>query len=1329
MPAPLHRLAFHGLGLTLLLLFLAPTACGDDESTECADGNCTTAACGNGQVETGEQCDDGNTTPGDGCSATCQTEGSTLCGNGALDAGEACDDGNAVSGDGCSATCQSESSNLCGNGAIDTGEECDDGNVQSGDGCSSACLGEGMPVCGDQIVEGDEECDDGNQVGFDGCENDCTISPEEVLCEMLTPLPSGNCEVTPGAGTDTVIAGDVLGPYTIFRGGAVVVDGTGTITCVGCDCASPDATRLECPQAVISPGLINTHEHITFAKNVPYNDTGERYEHRHDWRKGLNGHTSIPAQGSSTADQVRWGELRFMLSGATSLVGSGSATGFLRNLDRNDQEGLGIEPVNFSTFPLGDSGGTQIASGCTYPGGDTNMSIAMDEAYFPHVSEGINDYARNEFVCVDGQGGRAGDEDLLEPQSAFIHGVGLLPGDYAKMAAEGASLIWSPRSNVTLYGDTAVVTVAARVGVNISLGTDWIPTGSMNMFRELACAASLNEDHYAGFFTDRDLWRMVTINAARALHQEQKIGVLAVGTVADIAIYDAKTKPDYRAIIDGEPAGVALVMRGGEAIYGDSNVIQGLAGGGCDEIDVCGTLKELCTQAEIGKSYASLKASGEVYKDFFCGPPLNEPSCEPSRPVSVNGSSIYGGATANDPDGDGIDTASDNCPDVFNPVRPLDDGLQGDFDADGVGDACDVCPINANTDQCSPITPGDSDADGVPNAMDNCPGDPNPGQEDADNDDQGDVCDACPMVPNPGGTACPATIYDVKQGLVTGNVSISDVIVTGCAPTRGYFVQHKAGDPDYAGPEYSGIFVYAPAVNCASTPAGARVDISTAKINDFYGQTQLTNAMVTVTSMGEAAPAPVALTAAEASGTTANPYEAVLAVVSDAQVTSNNPAPGPGDAAPTNEFVVEGTLRVNDLLFLTTPLPAVGTTYATITGVLDYRNGNQKIEPRSGVDLVLGNPELAGFTLPSTFARVGQTNAPSIPVAISVQLTAPAQGDTFVSIGSSAPGSLTVTGGGVTIPNGQSSAVVLMSGLAASPGVTLTASLGGNMSTATVRVLTANEQPASLAITPSAIQVVQNGTTSVDLGLDIPAPPGGVLVSLAVAPPSAGSVPATVLIPADQLSASFSYTDLGVAMSATLSATAGSLSDSATVSVTQGAGLVINEVDYDQPGTDTTEYVEIYNPTSSAISLAGYTLVFMNGSNNTQYASVDLSSAGSLGPGQYLVVGSATLLGQISNGALEITLSGSIQNGDPDAIGIFAGGAAVDLLSYGGSVTMGNVSGIGIVNFVEGTATSVKDNGAGPASLVRLPNGSDSDNAATDWALSATPTPGAANVP
>ncbi len=86
------------------------------------------AVCGNRILETGEECEDGNTISGDGCSSTCQKELVPVCGNRLLEVGEECEDGNNVSGDGCSSTCQKEvSGEIAGNpngisGAAGSGE-------------------------------------------------------------------------------------------------------------------------------------------------------------------------------------------------------------------------------------------------------------------------------------------------------------------------------------------------------------------------------------------------------------------------------------------------------------------------------------------------------------------------------------------------------------------------------------------------------------------------------------------------------------------------------------------------------------------------------------------------------------------------------------------------------------------------------------------------------------------------------------------------------------------------------------------------------------------------------------------------------------------------------------------------------------------------------------------------------------------------------------------------------------------------------------------------------------------------------------------------------
>lgn len=1240
----------------------------------------------------------------------------------------------AVAGPGCRNSGGSDNPD-CGNGTVETGEQCDDGNTADGDGCSATCTSES--VCGNGTVEAGEACDDGNTTDGDGCESDCTVENPEVFCKTVQPIASGVCEVTPGDGARLLI-GDVLAPDALYRGGEVLVDSGGQITCVGCDCAdqAAGATTITCPSGVISPGLINSHDHLTFIQNDPYNDTGERYEHRHDWRRGRNGHTEINASGGASGDEIRWGELRYLMGGATSTIGSGGADGFLRNLDRSNQEGLDQPQVNYETFPLGDTNGIQLAMGCNYPSIDQPGDIVEDDAYYPHVSEGIDAYARNEFQCLSSM--EDGGSDLLEPKSSFIHSIGLLPSDYANMAASGTSLIWSPRSNITLYGDTAVVTAAHRLGVRIALGTDWMPTGSMNLQRELACADSLNRDYYNSYFSDRELWRMVTEYGAQAAAVDDAIGSLAVGLTADIAIFDGSQNLDYRAIIDALASDVALVLRAGTAIYGDDALISALTASTCDAIDVCGTGKRICAMDDTGQSFAALQASANIaYPLFFCAEPDNEPSCEPVRTMAVNGSTIYSGMPGpTDNDGDGIQNDSDNCVAVFNPVRPVDNGAQGDFDGDGVGDACDPCPLDPDTSQCQPFDDNDLDSDGIENADDNCPRTPNTDQLDGDGDGKGDACDDCPATANPGVLACPATIYDIKQGQINGEVGVEDALVTGCSAGNGYFVQTVEGDPGYAGADYSGIYVYDPATECGtSVSLGDRVTLNPATVNVFFSQIQLTDAAIEILSSGNPAPTPVAVTSAIAGGDVPTALEAVLVRVENAIVTELEPTAGPGDNNPNNEFVVDDALRINDLMHRADPFPVVSAVYSSITGILNYRNGNSKLEPRDHSDLVLGAPILIDFAPGTTYVRVGATAAPTIPTPLTVTLSGPAEGDTFVGISSSDPASLTVVGGGATVTLGATSATVLVDGLAQNPDVTLTATLDAQILTASVRVVGGAEVPQVVSIAPMDTAVAPDGTVDMAVNLDIPATPvTGDLVDLVSNPGVSGSVPASVAVPADQISATFTFTANATEGVETVTASLGASSANATVAVSAVGGIVINEVNYDDPGMDTGEYIEIFNATGGTVDLTDLTLVLINGSNDLEYNRIDLAPANDLAPGEYLVIGTNAALMTVPPTAKTIALpaaDNNVQNGGPDGLCIIDLGddSLVDALSYEGSITAAQVNGIGTFNLVEGTATPAQDENAIDGALIRNPNGTDTDDAASDWAFSTTKTPGEANIP
>jgi cysteine-rich repeat protein len=140
---------------------------GFNNNGECAGDD----VCGNGLVDDGEQCDDGNAVDGDGCSAVCTMD--AVCGDGKMEGPEQCDDGNAVDGDGCSKTCTKDA--VCGDGKMEGPEQCDDGNAVDGDGCSKTCTKDA--VCGDGKMEGAEECDDGNKLDGDGCTAACVCEP------------------------------------------------------------------------------------------------------------------------------------------------------------------------------------------------------------------------------------------------------------------------------------------------------------------------------------------------------------------------------------------------------------------------------------------------------------------------------------------------------------------------------------------------------------------------------------------------------------------------------------------------------------------------------------------------------------------------------------------------------------------------------------------------------------------------------------------------------------------------------------------------------------------------------------------------------------------------------------------------------------------------------------------------------------------------------------------------------------------------------------------------------------------------------------------------
>ncbi|MBN2716395.1 MAG: lamin tail domain-containing protein [Deltaproteobacteria bacterium] len=179
--------------------------------------------------------------------------------------------------------------------------------------------------------------------------------------------------------------------------------------------------------------------------------------------------------------------------------------------------------------------------------------------------------------------------------------------------------------------------------------------------------------------------------------------------------------------------------------------------------------------------------------------------------------------------------------------------------------------------------------------------------------------------------------------------------------------------------------------------------------------------------------------------------------------------------------------------------------------------------------------------------------------------------------------------------------------------------------------------------------------------------------------------------------------------------------------------LVINEVDYDVPGKDTAEFVELFNPTACAMPLAGLALILVNGSDMMEYRRISLSDAGvEVVPAQsYLVIHGAELTLSADVPALEMSLAnGFIQNG-PDGLALYddTTQSLLDAFCYEAGMTETWFDDIAVpFNLVEGEMNpDLIDSDDEGVSLSRIPNGADSGNSATDWAL-ATATPGAENI-
>jgi hypothetical protein len=188
-----------------------------------------------------------------------------------------------------------------------------------------------------------------------------------------------------------------------------------------------------------------------------------------------------------------------------------------------------------------------------------------------------------------------------------------------------------------------------------------------------------------------------------------------------------------------------------------------------------------------------------------------------------------------------------------------------------------------------------------------------------------------------------------------------------------------------------------------------------------------------------------------------------------------------------------------------------------------------------------------------------------------------------------------------------------------------------------------------------------------------------------------------------------------------------------TVRVASVITLLINELDVDQVGTDNAEFIELY--AFGEADCGGLVIALVNGGEvpGREYARIDLSSAGTLAAGSFLVVAGSRV--GVAPAARKLTPAGwestnRIQNGPCDAVVLFdtIGKRVIDTVCCSGVLHRAVLTGeTGEVDATEGSAGAPADSNTVAGSIGRNPSGTDTGQNGADFTFSPVPTPGAPN--
>lgn len=426
-------------------------------------------------------------------------------------------------------------------------------------------------------------------------------------------------------------------PVLVLKGTVVTMDDKGTVlpnsgvviknglidSVLSAGQAPPAGATVIDTKGRIYPGLINLHNHIAY-NFLPLYPVPKHYDNRDQWPGGALYETLVnnpktlvtdPGLFDRQAEALKYAEVKSIVGGETTVQGSPQDAATSSSLVRN------VELPNFGKDLVGQRG-LPIDGLFTKDLAANQKSIAKLDAWLFHLSEGISDYSRREYFNAGYDAGKnpgpknqAGLKNIgvVTKNLVGIHSTALTEADFAdwkKTAGAAPKIVWSPLSNLLLYGKTTNVLGARKQGAIVALGTDWSPSGSKNLLGELKFADEVNTQLLGKKLTARNLVEMVTSNPAKIVNWQDKVGSIKAGMVADLLVVDTVGADHYRGLIQAKEENVQLVLVGGDALYGDETWMKQLKPGAYENI---GNLKGRNKSLDLKRS--NLPKGNESFAD------------------------------------------------------------------------------------------------------------------------------------------------------------------------------------------------------------------------------------------------------------------------------------------------------------------------------------------------------------------------------------------------------------------------------------------------------------------------------------------------------------------------------------------------------------------------------------------------------------------------------------------------------------------------------------------------------------------------------------------